>query len=57
MSRHKAHKAKQLEVNWGMPEAFALAIQTTIDGDRITREQQQREADHKEAEENQLQLN
>jgi hypothetical protein len=50
------HKAKQLEVQWGMPEAFALAIQVTLDGERIAREQQQQEADRKKAEKQQRDL-
>jgi hypothetical protein len=46
MSKTKA-KARQLEIIWAMPEAFALAIQVTLDGDRVTREQQQQAADRK----------
>jgi hypothetical protein len=49
------HKAKQLECSWG-EEAFALAVQTTLDGDRIAAEKTKSEADRKAAEANQAEL-
>jgi len=49
-------KAKQLEIQWSMPEPFALAIQHTLDGDRVAAEDQQKQADRKEADKKQTEL-
>lgn len=50
------HQAKSIEIQFGEPEAFALAVEQTTDGDRIAKEEQQLEADRKTAEANQLPL-
>jgi hypothetical protein len=43
------HKAKQVDIKWSEPEAFALVPEQTLDGERIVAENQQREADRKAA--------
>ena len=43
------HKARQVDINWGEPEAFALKVEATLDGDRIAQENAKREADRKAA--------
>ena len=50
------HKAKQVDIHWGEPEAFALIVQTTTDGDRIARQKKQQEKDRQESEEKQVTL-
>lgn len=42
------HKAPQLEVKWDKPEPFTLVVQQTTDGERVAKEQAQREADKQE---------
>jgi len=51
-------KAKNhiLEVCWDAPEAFALVVEQTTDGDRITSIQKQSETDKHHAEQQQTQL-
>ena len=51
----KKHIAKSLNFSWG-EEAFALVPQHGIDGERVTREQQQKESDQREAAKQQLEL-
>ncbi len=51
-----AKAAPQLEVKWDKPEPFALVVQQTTDGDRVTREQAQREADKQHSEKQQQEL-
>lgn len=46
----------QPEIRMPEPEAFALIQQQTTDGERIAREQAQRQADRKTAESNQIPL-
>jgi hypothetical protein len=41
----KRTKARQVEIEWGEPEAFALVIEQAQDGERIAAEQAQREQD------------
>jgi hypothetical protein len=50
------HKAPQVDINWGEPEAFALVVQSATDGERVAKEKQQREADRKANEEKQPNL-
>ena len=47
------HNAQQIEVRWDKPEALALVVDTTTDGDKIARRKQQQEKDRKESEETQ----
>ena len=49
-------KVRQLEIDWSMPEPFALALAATLDGERIAKEAQEKEADRKEAEQRQTEL-
>jgi len=49
----KKHNAKQVEISFGQPEPFKLAIQTATDGDRVAQETAQLEADQQRAENNQ----
>ena len=43
----------QIEIAWDKPEPFALQIESAQDGDRITKEQAQREADRAESDKKQ----
>lgn len=52
----KQHKARHLEIRFDKPEPFALVVQTTQDGERITKEQQQAQADKREQDKQQLAL-
>ena len=45
-----------LEIKFDAPEAFALAVQHTIDGDRIAAQKRQSEADQKIAARNQTEF-
>lgn len=47
---------KQIDITFDKPEPFALKVQQTKDGDRITREAQQRQADKAESEKHQQPL-
>ena len=44
----------QIPLTWDQPEPFALVPLTSQDGDRLTAEQQQQEADRKASDEKQL---
>lgn len=44
----------QIPILWDQPEPFALVPLTAQDGDRLTAEQQQQEADRKASDEKQL---
>jgi hypothetical protein len=50
------HKSRQIDIHWAEPEAFALMVQTSPDGDRIATEQAQSEANKEEAEKQQDKL-
>ncbi len=52
----RKHKAKQVDINWGEPEAFALKVETGLDGDRIAREKAKSAADRIAAENQQERL-
>jgi hypothetical protein len=41
---------QQIEVNWGEPEAFALIIQQTTDGEREAKEKARAAKDRQESE-------
>ena len=43
------HKAKQVDIKWGEPEAFALIAGTTTDGGRVAKEKCQQEKDRVQA--------
>ena len=47
---------RTLEINFAEPEAFALVVQSTTDGDRITQEAKQTETDKQQSEKLQQQL-
>ena len=53
MAKSYAH---QIEIDFGEPEPIKLTIQTTQDGDRVTRETAQREADQQHAESQQIKI-
>lgn len=48
-----AKKPPQLDIKWDKPEAFALTVQSTTDGDRVAQEKAQLEADKQHAEKQQ----
>jgi hypothetical protein len=50
------HHAKQIQITWDAPEAFALVPQQGIDWDRRAREQAQAEAERKESDKCQMEL-
>ena len=55
-TKHTPTRPAQPEIRMPQPEDFALIQQTTADGERITRDRAQREADRKTAESNQIPL-
>jgi hypothetical protein len=55
MSKSKS-KPRQLEVQWDKPEPFKLHVEQTTDGDRITREASQQQADRNESAKNQTRI-
>jgi hypothetical protein len=50
------HKAKPIEIQFAEPVAFTLVPEHGTDGERLAREQQQREADRLKAEAQQTNL-
>lgn len=55
-TKHTPTRPAQPEIRMPEPEAFALIQHQTTDGDRVTRDRAQREADRKTAESNQIPL-
>ncbi len=49
-------KPANLEIKFDKPEPFTLTVQHTTDGDRVAREQTQREADQQHREKQQQTL-
>jgi len=54
--KSRKHIARSINFDFGPNEPFALVPQTALDGERLTREQQQREADRKAAQQQQPEL-
>jgi hypothetical protein len=48
--REASLRGRQLDIAWEAPEPFALAIQTSTDGDRVARQEAQAAANRQTAE-------
>lgn len=52
----KQRPPAQVEIRFDKPESFQLVIENTTDGERVVREQTQREADQQHSEKQQQRL-